>query len=245
MGRPPKPIEEFPGYHNNLSLPNQYHPNPHKIGKEATATTTRFRGHLSTAEGEELREANSKCVTAWLQPEAYSEFSLQEFCADKNKPTPDDIAKWLKFCGDGRDGLQGWLKYTRDSWAKVATTLFQSPATNVTLPEAIRPSDAELFCQQFGAHPSAPCPNVALDGGDGTCACCSRVDHVQEDARKKHLDMAIALNKMGNILTAEHIQRGLDFGGGSDRCWTAIFGELKRSLGDIGLKIYDCIPAPS
>ena len=52
------------------------------------------------------------------------------------------------------------------------------------------------------------------------------------------------INSVGTVLTAECVTRGLDYGGGTGKCWQAVFGEMKDAFAEKGLKINGAVPCP-
>ena len=101
----------------SATLNNAYHSNSNLIGKspeEAKQVLSLANGRntkLSAEAGVLERAKGSKCLSAWTQPETYSK--LTEWCNSKRAEVPSDITSWLRFLGNGADGLLGFTEFLK------------------------------------------------------------------------------------------------------------------------------------
>jgi hypothetical protein len=78
---------------------------------------------------------------------------------------------------------------------------------------------------------------------------CTREEmrHAMKGEKFSALKQAITkefLKKVGETLSAADIQKGLDLGGGSNKCWQHVFAEIEKGFKAQGLSIRGAIPCP-
>ena len=110
VGRPQKIDRSLAVFKAYVDLDNAYHVNPTLIGK--TPEQARGTGRapkLTEEDGASLRNAGSKCLSAWTQSAAYA--YLTPWCRSKGQEVPNDITSFLRFVGDGELGLSGYCRF--------------------------------------------------------------------------------------------------------------------------------------
>lgn len=138
-GRPSLIRRVFRPFTFKAELDNAYHSNPDLINK----TTEEARGvthrKVTSEEYSRLRSAGSKCIAAWTQGDAYP--LMPEWCRSKRTQVPGSLASWMRFVGDGNDGLLGYVKFLMNSTV--------APIPGATAPRTCACSDTHLLEQEI------------------------------------------------------------------------------------------------
>ena len=149
-GRPSLISRIFKPFTVKCDLDNSYHSNPDVIGRtteEAKALGGKSR-NVQSEEASQLRSEGSKCLTVWTQSEAYP--LLSQWCESKGKPAPNGIASFLRFVGDGSEGLFGFMKFLTSS--APAATAGGAPVLDPATTHGCGPAEMRLKDQQIATQ---------------------------------------------------------------------------------------------
>jgi len=132
VGRPSIINRMLKTFASSFTLANEYHVNPHVIGKTPEEAKGQVVCTVSDEDGARLRAAGSKCMAAWMQAGAYPR--LPEWLISKGRDVPASVVSWLRFLGDGSDGLHGYCRFLKNSPAPASPAVAATPP-GTTVPE--------------------------------------------------------------------------------------------------------------
>eukprot|EP00976_Prorocentrum_cordatum_P104007 1193695-Prorocentrum_minimum.AAC.2 len=143
-GRPSLISRVFRPFTFKVELDNAYHSNPDLINRTPEEARGVTRRKVTSEEYSQLRSAGSKCVAAWTQGDAYP--LMPEWCRSKRTQVPRSLASWMRFVGDGNDGLFGYLNFLMKSAPSAIAG--GAPIPGATAPPTCGCSDPHLLVQE-------------------------------------------------------------------------------------------------